>query len=300
MTTKLATNLKFKYVISLALLMVFIFTSCEKMVFDAGENEQNPPKEDVNVVFNIAEFEQVPFTQGVNMSRAGTPINQVCNRIDLAIFDDNGRVTKISQQSDNEEFGKIGVNLANGAYQVVIIAHNCTGAATISTPDKITFPNNKVTDTFYYYADISISGEAEYTIQMKRAVAKFRLITDKNVPANVATMKFYYLGGSSTFDATTGFGNVNSRQTELRNIDTTTNQYEIYTFPHANTGELKITVTAMDAAENTILERVFEEVPVERNMVTQYSGTFFSDDPTQSSSLILTTNDTWGQRDYIY
>ena len=37
----------------------------------------------------------------------------------------------------------------------------------------------------------------------------------------------------------------------------------------------KLTVTALDANDNILKERVFENVPVIRNQVTRYTGSFF-------------------------
>ena len=52
--------------------------------------------------------------------------------------------------------------------------------------------------------------------------------------------------------------------------------YEIYTLPHTEEDVLtKLTITALDANDNTIKERVFENVPIIRNQVTRYTGSFF-------------------------
>ena len=43
----------------------------------------------------------------------------------------------------------------------MVIAHNGEGAATITSEEKVTFPNNKVTDTFYYYGDLVVTSEKQ-------------------------------------------------------------------------------------------------------------------------------------------
>ena len=109
-----------------------------------------------------------------------------------------------------------------------------------------------------------------------RLVAMFRLVlTDEDIPSNVAKVKFYYLGGSSTFSPASGVGCVNSKQTEYRAV-AEDGVYEIYTMPHTEEDVLtKLTVTALDANDNIIKERLFENVPVVRNQVTRYTGSFF-------------------------
>ena len=78
-------------------------------------------------------------------------------------------------------------------YQLVVIAHNGEGSATITSTEKVTFPNNKVTDTFYYYGDLIVTSEVQsYDLTLTRAVAMFRLVlTDDEIPSSVTKFKFY-------------------------------------------------------------------------------------------------------------
>jgi len=74
---------------------------------------------------------------------------------------------------------------------------------------------------------------------------------------------------------------VNSKQTEIRTV-AADGVYEIYTLPHTEEDVLtKLTITALDANDNTIKERIFENVPVIRNQVTRYTGSFL---PTQNGT----------------
>ena len=160
----------------------------------------------------------------------------------------------------------------------MVIAHNGEGSATISSTEKVTFPNNKVTDTFYYYGDLVVTSEVQsYDLTLTRAVAMFRLVlTDDEIPSSVAKFKFYYTGGSSTFSPSAGYGCVNSKQTEIRTVADGATTFDIYTLPHTEDDILtKLTVTALDANDNTIKERIFENVPVTRNQITRYTGVFF-------------------------
>jgi hypothetical protein len=150
----------------------------------------------------------------------------------------------------------------------------------------VTFPNNKVTDTFYYYGDLVVTdAKQSYDLTMTRAVAMFRLVlTDESVPSNVAKLKFYYLGGSSTFSPKDGAGCVNSKQTEIRSV-ADNGVYEIFTMPHTEDDVLtKLTVTALDANDNVIKERTFENIPITRNQVTRYTGSFFGSGGSGGSS----------------
>ena len=147
-------------------------------------------------------------------------------------------------------------------WRLVAIAHNGTGTATISSPNKITFPNNKCTDTFYICEDFSVSDNSEFDLTLKRAVAMFRFVVEDAFPENIHQMKFYYTGGSSTFDATTGYGCVNSKQTEYREINdemgNNEKQFDLFTFPHAEEDTLKMTITALSSTDVTIKVQIAE------------------------------------------
>jgi len=177
--------------------------------------------------------------------------------------------------------------------------------ATISSPEKITFPNNRVSDTFYYYGTLTVGSEPQtYDLQLSRCVAMFRLIITDDIPSDVSSFKFYYTGGSSTFSATAGYGCVNSRQTVTLTASASQKTYEVYTLPKAETGTLKMTVTALDASGNTVAEQVFEDVPVTVNQITQYQGAFFSSgggSADSKSSWNLTADGEWAsESEYAY
>ena len=252
--------------------LALLAAACEKPVID----EDLVATKDANVILHFKQFEQEAFT------RAATDITELCSRLNIAIFDAEGtKVKTVAQKEGDSSFGTVALTLTAGTYRLVVIAHNCDGSATISSTEKVTFPNNKVTDTFYYYGDLVVTeAKQSYDLTLTRAVAMFRLVlTDESVPSNVAKLKFYYLGGSSTFSPKDGAGCVASKQTEIRPVPAdfvSGTAFEIYTLPHTESDVLtKLTVTALDANDNTVKERIFENVPITRNQITRYTGSFF-------------------------
>ena len=257
-------------------------SACEKPILDES-SEVSSSAADANVILRFTQYEQESFSVGSGSAvatRAATNITELCSRLNIAIFDGEGtKVKTVAQKEGDASYGTVVLSLAAGTYKLVVIAHNCDGSATITSTEKVTFPNNKVTDTFYYYGDLVVSNEKQtYDLTLTRAVAMFRLVlTDETVPETVAKMKFYYVGGSSTFSPKDGYGCVNSKQTEIRTV-ASDGIYEIYTLPHTEEDVLtKLTITALDANDNTIKERTFENVPVIRNQVTRYTGSFFGE-----------------------
>lgn len=286
----------------LLLTVCLSLTSCEKpmSIDDIDDDDETL----VSLTFNVTQFEQIPFDDVVSESRAANSAQQICNRINFALFSEGTKQKSINQVLNDNDFGSIKTSVSPGKYTVVILAHSGSGNATFSTPEEVKFQNNKVTDTFYYYGQIDTNEANSYDIKLKRAVAMFRLITD-NVPENVKEMSFYYTGGSSTFNAATGFGSVNSRQTETREVTAEMigkpGEFDVYTFPHSNSGELKMTVTAKDDASNTVAEKVFEKVPVTINQITRYEGDFFNaGGQSGAATFSLTSDDEWTQQTYQY
>ena len=270
--------------------LALLLAACEKSIIDEKTGQELPA--DTNVILHFTQYEQEAFT------RSATDITNLCSRLNIAIFDAEGtKVKTVAQKEGDASYGTVALSLAAGTYRLVVIAHNCDGSATITSTEKVTFPNNKVTDTFYYYGDLIVTDATQsYDLTLTRAVAMFRLVlTDDEMPSNVAKMKFYYLGGSSTFSPKDGCGCVNSKQTEIRPVSDD-GIYEIFTLPHTEDDVLtKLTVTALDQNDNIIKEKVFENVPVSRNQVTRYTGSFFGSGGGSSSdgTIRLTADPDW-------
>ena len=275
----------------LLFILALLAVACEKPIIDETTGKEIPS--DTNVILHFTQYQQEAFT------RSATDITNLCSRLNIAIFDAEGtKVKTVAQKEGDASYGTVALSLAAGTYRLVVIAHNCDGSATITSTEKVTFPNNKVTDTFYYYGDLVVGTEKQsYDLTLTRAVAMFRMVlTDESVPSNVAKLKFYYLGGSSTFSPKDGYGCVNSKQTEIRSI-ANDGVYEIFTLPHTEEDVLtKLTVTALDANDDVIMERTFENIPITRNQVTRYTGSFFGSGgtgDTGSGTFRLTAEPEW-------
>ena len=241
---------------------------CEKVVFD--EPESKGDKEgNVKITFS-------PVGKATGTRAGEVMLSEVCGRLNVAVFNAEGKKVKtVAQTVADAGFGTIGMTLADGEYTVVAVAHNCTGSATITSTEKVTFPSNKVTDTFYHFGTMTVTGERQsLEMGLQRAVAMVRIMLsdDATAMANVTQLKVYYTGGSSTFSPKAGFGCVNSKQTEYRAVNDE-GVYEVYTLPHSEEDVItKMTVTALDAGDNVVGECTLEDVPVTINKVTECDG----------------------------
>lgn len=288
-----------KHYISIFILAL-LAASCEKPIFDeeratGGSVADTHP----NVTLHFSPYEQQAFT------RAATPLTDQCTRLSIAVFTADGTKAKaITQKQTDAGFGTAALTLQAGTYRVVAIAHSSTeGNATITSPEKVTFANNKLTDTFYYFGTLTVldGSPIEETLEMTRCVAMLRLTLTEPLSDNITRLKFYYTGGSSTFSPATGYGCVNSKQTEYRyttdDQDMPVSVYELYTMPHEQQDVLKLTVTALDASGSEVGEVIMDNIPVTRNKITTWQGALFGsgtggEGGTSSSGGISITLDT--------
>ena len=243
------------------LAIMVLMTSCEKFTSETGKTGKET--ENNNVALNLTK---------------GELVKTVCKKVTLSFFKIDEKIGTLSQTSDTPDFGKIHLSLTPGIYRVVAIGHNGTGNCTISSPEKITFTNNKLTDTFYYYGTLEAkeNENVSQSITLKRAVAMFRLNIKDDIPSNAKRIQFYFTGGSSTFNAVSGYGCVNSKQTETFDLDPQQKIYEVYTFPHEDNKKLKMTISILNETGFVIASNTFDDVVIDKNYITQYSGKLFT------------------------
>lgn len=279
---------------SLLLMLIASLTSCEKFAFENADTTTHDA--DGNVTIRVKQVQNMKIgsasraasKNGLNISRSTSDdylgfsrassekdLKDICTRISFVVFDVEEKLQTIHQTQDTHGFGTAHFNLDEGEYRLVVIAHNGTGNCTISSPEKVKFSSNKLTDTFYYYGRLSVTEDgAQADIHLTRPVAAFRLhITDETLPEEAKSIKFYYTGGSSTLDATTGYGCVNSRQTESFSLISDQKDFTVYTFPHdPEEGKtVKMDISLLDPDAKTIKEFELPDVTMKRNTITKAS-----------------------------
>lgn len=245
----------------LIFLLAAMVVSCEKMVLTDGDTDN------VTITFTA-----------MNKTRG---VAEYFQKLNVQLFDEDGEKVfdKVKTQlSTDDDFGQMSMSLSEGDYTIVAVGHSSIKSATIKSPVMVQFTasdGEKLTDTFCYCGQISVGEEpSQYHFTMRRVAAMFQMvITDEEVPESFARMKFDYTGGSANFNPSTFVGTTKSTQSELR---TRGNSYQVYTFPYqAESGVLKIKVSALDANDQVIRSRTFSDIPVTRNRITTYTGHFF-------------------------
>ncbi len=294
---------------AVSLLLVFAVFSCEKAIFP-DEDESGATNGNLRV--SVYQIEQMPFasmTRGSQTRAAFTrsAVTDYCNRLNFAIYDMDGtRVKQVNQTSDKAGFGTASFSLEEGEYQLVVVAHSSNGNPTMTNPQKIQFSNSLgYTDTFLYYTTVTVTEEHQtLPVSLERIVSMCRFVMNDAIPAGVIKLEFYYTGGSGSFSATTGLGNVASKQKMTFSVTAgqSGTQYGLYTFLHQQDDDITLKVTAYDGSDNVLFERDFD-VPMTRRKITRLSGDFFTGDPSASGDVGVTINingDWDGQTDVTY
>ena len=297
----------------MTVLAAFFFGSCEKMETDEDRGQNNTVKK--NVVIRVGSIDS--GWEGTS-TRGLVDISEVCSKLCFAIYQNGTRVKYKNQNTGDDDFGTLAIDLDAGNYQLMVLGHSGMKNPTTTNPAEIEFTNpgtsngTGFTDTFYYYGNMTVSSDgAEVNLNMKRATSMFRLLTTDKKPTNVKKFQFYYTGGSGALNTVTGYGYKSSKQSVfVETGDELTNQtltFEMYTFLHEESGYVNFLVKAFDANEDIVYSKEFKNVPMQRNCITQYSGIFFTngddakpDDPvtpqpTVSPSVVVKVDPEWGQ-----
>ena len=213
-----------------------------------------------------------------------------------------------TQTKEDADFGVLELKLTAGTYTVVAVGHSSKNSATIKSPEVVQFTasnGEKLTDTFCHCSQIVVGGdEVEFSLTMYRIGAMIQFcLQDDDMPVNFSHFKMEYTGGSANFNPTTLEGITKSSQSEMR----TTNGIQIYqafTFPYlSSSGYIKMTCTALDVDGNIIRQREFPSIPVTRNRITTFTGSFFVDGDgvfTQSDFGFVVHADWDGEDFYTY
>jgi len=264
-------------------------SSCEKMVLS---DEKEPDGANPNVVLRVSQFEQTPFAAPTR-----TVIADMCSRLNFLVYDEDGeRIEQEVQDVSDEEFGQVALTIPKGRYYLVVLAHSSNGNPTSTNPRRIAFTNTTgFTDTFFYADSLIVEDrDIERSLALKRIAALVRFVPADTLPKRSDHIRFYYEGGSGTFDATAdGWGVVKSKQSQLYTLTHDERVFGIYTIPRADSQYLKVTATTHEESGAELTRREIDSIPIVRNCITTCYGYLFS--PVYKMKLNITIETDWGE-----
>ena len=294
----------YKLLAAIILMLVATLTSCEKFSLDES-GQSSTHDANANVTVRIHQVQNRTIGEVTKATTSGTALQDVCSRVSFVVFDGEEKIETINQASDDANFGIASFSLDEGEYRLVVIAHSGKGNCTMSVPEKVKFTSNKLTDTFYYYGRLSVTADGATTdINLKRAVGAFKVhITDETIPEEIRSIKFYYTGGSSTLDATTGFGCVNSRQTENFSMKDGGRDFTVYTFPHEEEKNIKMSISFLDADAKVVKSFEKADLKIHQNKIAyteiSIANGFSGGGDSAGGGIGITVDPTWGETERV-
>jgi len=269
--------------VGLLLMVLTGLSSCEKMVIEEDDNGGQPAVEsNANLILKIVADE----TRG--------DISDYWKTLNFVVYQGDKKVKAVTQKAGESDYGKVGMTLAQGTYQVMVLAHSSANP-TLSNPENVKFTNDDgFSDTFTgYNASVEVGDQPKtYEIRLTRATSMLRFKTKDVKPARVTRLWFQYRGGSRAVNVLTGYGVDASIQTVVVDVpDSLTGKsltFDFYTFLREDEGTLSLSIKAFDSKGSLLLFpgmdekeyiREFKDIPMKRNEITEYSGNFFEGVP---------------------
>ena len=258
------------------LLVAMALTACTN---DGAGEVLNDETAEVRMTFSPYDVE--PLTRAA--------VADYATRLDVWIYDGDTEVQVVHQQSTDEGFASLSMRLEkNKTYMVYAVAHKAAGAATLSN-GVVSWPDDKVTHSFFYSQTFSPATTTTLSCLMERIVGNFRLEITDAVPEDVERMTID-MGVSPTRWNVAGYGeNAVSRVSSFTPVVGSSPTLSVFLIADKDEeGAYDMTVTAYDADDEVMQQRVFEDVPIRAGYRSTYRGAFFT---SGAASMTFTTND---------
>ena len=271
----------------MAMSAALMLTACsEEPMVTGGVTDDADTMKVVTITFDFPQVTQQAMTRE-SLADA--------NMTDLWLFDYlNGSLVQTKhQQATDEGFGTVSVTADTGTHTFCFVASR--GSDATVTDSEITW--GKPSDTFWRSVTMAVTpktGTAQ-SVELQRVATRLRISVTDEVPTNLSKLVVnadtWYCG----LDALTGEPTASNERTATISVPSsyagTTGQLSASIFGLCSddytTG---VTVTALDGSNETIASVALADVPMQKNVTTQYSGPLFS----RQQIFSLTAADAWG------
>lgn len=249
---------------ALAVVAVAMLTACTN---DGAGEVMNHETAEVRMTFSPYDVEP--------MMRAA--VADYATRLDVWIYEGDTEVQAVHQQSTDDGFASMSLRLEKAkTYTVYACAHKAAGAATLSN-GVVSWPDEKVTHSFFYSQSFSPATTTTLNCLMGRIVGNFRLEIADKVPDGVARMTVD-LGVSPTRWDVAGYGeNAVSRVSSFTPAVGSSPTLSVFLLAGSEEEKQDVTVTAYDATDAVVQQRVFSDVPIRAGYRSTYRGAFFTE-----------------------
>ena len=230
----------------------------------------------VTIHFTRFEMEAMTRTPGATTRAA---VSETANYLDVWIYEGTEEIAAVHQASTDTGFGTVSVRLDKAkTYTLYATAHKGDGAATLSE-GIISWPNDKIRDTFYASTTFSPADGLTVSVELARIVAQVKLTTTDAVPDDAAKLTITIGGVHDRWSIADGASHALDRSTSYSPIGTASDGTASFTTHVIATSAQTlhtVTITAYDASDQPILSRTLSDVPLRNGYRTQYQGELFT------------------------
>lgn len=243
----------------------------------------------------------VPDGSPSGATRAATraAVTDFANKLDIWLFEGTDLLQAIQQESTDAGFATLTLTLdKRKTYTLHAVAHKTSAGHATLQDGIISWPNDKITQSFYYTRTFTPADVTTLDCQMDRIVGQFRLETTDPMPAEAVTAT---LSIPQTFTAWSTTENAATTPKErtvtfsslTASADGTVTMSAYLLSTAAVPTSHTVTVTFLDADGQPVQQRTFEDVPIRNGYRTTFRGSFFIDTPT---TMTFTVDD-WQEYD---
>lgn len=288
------TNNRIFGLAGLFLALVVVLCGCSKNVVETEEGQKK-------VQFRVVNYLQYTFEEG---TRAAVDVGsaKVLKHLALGVFDaatDKLVGTVQVQDKGSEGYGTFSVTLPYGKYRLVFLGYGGDKALKMESPENISFADNYVPQTFLSCTEFTVNAQtaAAKDISLRRVVAGFELLIEDEIDRSATELRFKATGGGTVLNAKTGLavastGRESSVVIPEKYKGTTGKNAQIFLFLATSPEKMNIEVNAVNAGNEVLAGRVFDDVPMKVNTMTIYKGRFFSG---QNYGFNVKVDEAWGE-----
>lgn len=225
------------------------------------------------------------------------------SRMAFVLLDEDGKkVVDQEKGSDDKDYLTLRAEVPVGTYNLIAFGHNGSSNATIGTDATISFPGEKLTDSFLYYGELKLDETVakEKTVTLSRCVSRLAVKHTDAIPSNAATVEIVVSGAGNVLNAKTGFVDETCEQTITIQIPesvlgTRDNSFACYLFLEDKESTVDMEVTVKDADGETITYHELLGVPVKVNVKTTCTGVLFH----AGQNLTASFDTAWGDDEEV-
>lgn len=278
---------------------VLFAASCSNEIKETEEPNITETYAPVHVAFSdfTVSHEDFPGTRATKDAAEYTNIKALT----LAFYDAEGvevyRDEQIrSNTSSYSTFGEFECELPIGVYTLVAIGRGMSDGDVfvLTSPSLAEYTTDKARETLVNTQRVVIRSAipVDIPVPLDRICAKLNVVSTDSRPANITKIRTTYAAGGQSFNPTSGLATTNTGFSLVNNFSSAPAvvNFGSYIFLTSDEQDIDVTIEALDAQDNVLFTKVFNDLSFKRNRSTKVTGSMFS---VGASSFSIKVNSDW-------